>query len=448
MTKNELKARVCQAIAARKQEILALGNAIYAEPELGYKETKTAAKVEAAFTSLGLDYTKGHALTGVKARMKGKASKRTVAMLGELDAIVCPDHPMADTTSGAAHCCGHNVQIAAMVAVGMGLKDAGAMQHLGGDVVLFAVPAEEYVEITYRNNLREQGKIEYFGGKAELIRLGDFDDVDMALQMHVQTTANQQELDSGKGSVALSSTSNGFIGKLVQYTGRASHAAAAPDQGVNALNACMMGVMGVNALRDTFKESDYVRFHPIITQGGDLVNVVPSDVRMESYVRAASTVALKGYNEKINRALEAGAMALGAGVKIQDLPGYLPLYNDTSLNDLFGANAGELVGEEKVVLAPHMSGSTDTGDLSHIMPVCHPWVGGCSGSLHAKNYAIFDEELVYIQTAQAMAMTIIDLLYGEAETAEQVLHSHKNLMSKAEYLAFMESVNKTTTFGE
>lgn len=446
MTKNELKAKVCQAIAARKQEILALGNAIYAEPELGYKETKTAAKVEAAFSALGLDYTKGHALTGVKARIKGKASKRTVAMLGELDAIVCPDHPMADPASGAAHCCGHNVQIAAMVAVGMGLKDAGAMEHLGGDVVLFAVPAEEYVEITYRNTLREQGKIEYFGGKAELIRLGAFDDVDMALQMHVQTSSAQ--MGAGKGAIALSSTSNGFIGKLVQYTGRASHAAASPDLGVNALHACMMGVMGVNAVRDTFKESDYVRFHPIITQGGDLVNVVPSDVRMESYVRAASTAALKGYNEKINRALEAGAMALGAGVTIQDLPGYLPLYNDSTLNDLFGANAGTLVGEERVVLSPHMSGSTDTGDLSHIMPVCHPWIGGCKGSLHAKDYAIIDEELLYVQTAQAIAMTIIDLLYGEAETAEQVLHSHKQLMSKEEYLAFMESVNKTTTFGE
>ena len=69
----------------------------------------------------------------------------------------------------------------------------------------------------------------------------------------------------------LGTTSNGFIGKLIEYKGKAAHAAAAPHEGINALQAAMMGVMGVNAIRDTFKESDYIRFHPIINSGGDLV---------------------------------------------------------------------------------------------------------------------------------------------------------------------------------
>ena len=433
MTREELKRKVCEAIAARKDDIIALGESIFNEPELGYKETKTAGKVERVFTELGIPFDSGLALTGVKGRMKGKQSKYSVAVIGELDAVVCPDHPNADPISGAAHCCGHNVQIAAMAAVGMGLKDAGAMEYLAGDVVLFAVPAEEYVEITYRNKLREEGKIEYIGGKPELIRKGDFDDVDMAVQIHVTADANK------KGFMELSTTSNGFIGKLINYKGRAAHAAAAPHEGVNALNAAMMGIMGVHAQRETFKDADSIRFHPIITQGGDLVNVVPSDVRMESYVRGATIPAMQDANVKINRALEAGAMAVGAEVEIQDLPGYLPLNNSDVLNDFFRANAEELMGAENVWIAGHMTGSTDTGDLSHIMPVCHPWIGGVYGSLHGKNYEVFDQDLVYVKTAQAMAMTVIDLLYGEAEAADQLMKEYKPLLTKEELLKFLNS---------
>ena len=103
------------------------------------------------FYELGISYTTGHALTGVKGRMKGRDSKYTVAMVGELDAILCPRHPRADDLTGAAHCCGHNVQITNMFAVAMGLQ--AVMDQLAGDVVLFAVPAEEMIEIDYRNKI-------------------------------------------------------------------------------------------------------------------------------------------------------------------------------------------------------------------------------------------------------------------------------------------------------
>ncbi|MCP5820955.1 amidohydrolase, partial [Klebsiella pneumoniae] len=117
MTKEQLKAKVCEAIAARKGDIKKLAENIWAEPELGYKETRTAKKVEAAFDSLGVSYRNQLALTGVKARLKGgKGSKRSVAVIGELDAIICAEHPDADDQTGAAHCCGHNAQIANMMA--------------------------------------------------------------------------------------------------------------------------------------------------------------------------------------------------------------------------------------------------------------------------------------------------------------------------------------------
>lgn len=437
MTKEELKQKVCQAIEAKKEQIIALGESIYREPELGFKETKTAAKVEDIFRTLGVAYEKELALTGVKGRLKGKRSNRTVAVLGELDAVTCAGHPGADPLTGAAHCCGHNVQIAVLMAVGMALLDTGAMDFLAGDVVLFAVPAEEYVEITYRNKLREEGKISYLGGKQELLYRGAFDDIDMALQIHLITNA---EADS---FVRLGSTSNGFIGKLVQYQGKAAHAAMAPAEGINALNAAMLGIMGIHAQRETFREQDYVRFHPIITQGGDLVNVIPEDVRMESYVRAASIEALRDSNIKIDRALRAGADAVGAEVSIQSLPGYLPMNNNQELNQVFRANAEALYGQTQVVAGTHEAGSTDTGDLSHIMPTIHPWLGCVSGALHSKDYSVANFHAAYIKSAQALAMTVIDLLYGDGEAAEKILNEYKPLLTKEQYLDFLNSFNQS-----
>ena len=185
MTKEEVKQRVCKAIVDAQPRLRELAESIMAEPELGFKEVKTSKKVQAMFDELGISYTTGHALTGVKGRMKGRDSKYTVAMVGELDAILCPRHPRADDLTGAAHCCGHNVQIANMFAVAMGLQ--AVVDELAGDVVLFAVPAEEMIEIDYRNKLREQGKLKYMGGKQQLIYEGAFDDIDMAMQMHVET---------------------------------------------------------------------------------------------------------------------------------------------------------------------------------------------------------------------------------------------------------------------
>ncbi|MFQ1016358.1 amidohydrolase [Gilliamella sp. BG7] len=439
MTKEELKKKVCSAIANRKADIKAIAESIWVEPELGYKEHKTAQKVEQTFEKLGIPFKNKLAITGVKGRLKGgKGSKYSIAVIGELDAIICADHPAADETSGAAHCCGHNAQIANMMAVTMGLIDSGAMQFLAGDVVPFAVPAEEYVEITYRNRLIEEGKIKYIGGKPELISRGEFDDIDMALQIHLTSVPNERQ----NGFIEISTTSNGFIGKLIKYKGEAAHAAAAPHAGVNALNAAMMGMMGVHAIRETFQEKDYIRFHPIITQGGDLVNVVPSDVRMESYVRAGNVPAMIDANERINQALKAGAMAVGATCEIKDLPGYLPLQNNPTLNDFLQSNAQDLIGADNVWIAPHMTGSTDTGDLSHIMPVSHPWIGSVRGVLHGKDYTVFDEEMAYIRPAQMMACTIIDLLYDDAKPAQKLMSKYKPLMTKEEYLTFLSGFDK------
>lgn len=433
MTKEELKAALCAAIEKRLEDIRAIGLSIAEEPELGYKEVKTSAKVQEAFDRLGIAYETGFGVTGVKARLAGAGHRRTVALLGELDAIVCRDHPMSDPVTGAAHCCGHNVQIANLVAVAMAVKDVDAMKYLGGDLVLFAVPAEEYVEIEYRNKLREEKKIEFLGGKAQIIAEGGFDDVDMALQMHVDPATHPE------GNFQVGNTSNGFIGKLITYRGKAAHAAGAPDKGVNALNACMMGVMGVNAIRETFREDDCVRFHPIINSGGDLVNVIPDYVKMESYVRASNLPAMKDVNARINRALQAGAMALGAECDIHDLAGYLPMKPDENFRAVLRANAQKIFGAEFVTEGEHAAGSTDMGDVSHLMPVVHPWVGCVSGVLHGANYRLTDEKTAFTKTPQVLASTIVDLLWDDAAEAERICAAHKPELTKAEYLEYMRS---------
>ena len=433
MTKEELKAALCAAIEKRLEDIRAIGLSIAEEPELGYKEVKTSAKVQEAFDRLDIAYETGFGVTGVKARLAGAGHRRTVALLGELDAIVCREHPMSDPVTGAAHCCGHNVQIANLVAVAMAVKDVDAMKYLGGDLVLFAVPAEEYVEIEYRNKLREEKKIEFLGGKAQIIAEGGFDDVDMALQMHVDPATHPE------GNFQVGNTSNGFIGKLITYRGKAAHAAGAPDKGVNALNACMMGVMGVNAIRETFREDDCVRFHPIINSGGDLVNVIPDYVKMESYVRASNLPAMKDVNARINRALQAGAMALGAECDIHDLAGYLPMKPDENFRAVLRANAQKIFGAEFVTEGEHAAGSTDMGDVSHLMPVVHPWVGCVSGVLHGANYRLTDEKTAFTKTPQVLAGTIVDLLWDDAAEAERICAAHKPELTKAEYLEYMRS---------
>ena len=434
LTKEEVKQRVCDAIVAGQDRLRALASAIMDEPELGYKEHKTSQKVQDMFTELGIPFTTGHAITGVKGRLQGGTSKKTVAMIGELDAIVCHRHPKADPMTGAAHCCGHNVQIANLFAVAMGLQAEGVMEALGGDVVLFAVPAEEMIEVDYRNTLREKGTIKYLGGKQQLIYEGAFDDIHMAMQMHVETA------DTPTGEMNLGSTSNGFVAKLIEYHGKIAHAAASPHEGINALNAALMGVMGVHAIRETFKESDYFRFHPIINQGGTLVNCVPDYVQVESYVRASNVQAIVDGNQRVNRALKAGGDAVGATCVIHDLPGYLPMRDNPDMNSLLRSNSEPLFGTDNVRQRVHMTASTDMGDVSHLMPVIHPWVGCIEGVLHSAEYNITVPDVAYIKTAQALAMTIVDLLYDEAQVAEEILENFEAPLTKETYIELLDSI--------
>ena len=202
----------------------------------------------------------------------------------------------------------------------------------------------------------------------------------------------------------------------------------------------MLGVMGVNAIRERFRDSDYVRFHPIINSGGDLVNVIPDYVTMESYTRAASVEALSLYNKDINRALKAGADAVGATCEIKDLPGYLPLRPDPAMRGLLQANAETLFGKENVGVAEHSAGSTEMGDVSHIMPVVHPWVGCVKGILHGASFELSNADVAFEKSPEVLAMTIIDLLADGAQTAESICSNFKPVLNRETYCKFLDDI--------
>ena len=439
---DALQQQVCEAVDRRRKDIIRIGEAIMDSPELGFKEERTADLVKKTFAEAGLTFEDGLALTGVKAVLRGAKPGPTIALMGELDALQIPDHPRANPATGAAHACGHNAQIAGMLGAAMGLTDAGIAEHLTGNVVFLAAPAEEYVEIDYRIGLVKQGKTSFLTGKQELIKQGHFDDIDMAVMIHSTSP------DVDDGSVGLAPSSNGFLAKSIRFLGKASHAGAFPDRGVNALYAAQLALSAINAQRETFRDQDCVRVHPIITKGGDLVNIIPAEVRMETYVRAKTTTAIDDAAQKVDRALRGAAMAIGCQVEIETVPGNLPLRNHAGLAQVFRDAACRILGENCYRDHPHKGGSTDAGDLSQIMPVLHPMMTGAAGTHHQIDWCIADHEHGYVTPAKTLAMMAVDLLSNDAAKARQILDERPAAMTKQDYLERQASVFNKEVFDE
>lgn len=438
-TKDELKKKVCEAIDRRQAKIEKIGDRILENPELGFKEFKTAELVSKTMAEFSIPHKTGLAITGVKGMIEGAKPGPTMALMGELDSLTVSGHPMADPETGAAHACGHNGQIAALMGAMMGLVDTHAAEELAGNLVLFAVPAEEYVEVEYRIGMVKEGKLGLLGGKPELIRLGYFDDVDMALMIHGHSRPDLKKVIMGESS-------NGCVVKLMRFLGKAAHAGTSPHKGINALNAAHLALAAIHAQRETFRDHDTIRVHPIITRGGDVVNVVPAEVTLETFVRGRTVEAIADAEHKVDRALRAGAMAVGAKVEIQTIPGYMPLLNNPDMADVFKSNAAALLGEDEYMGGGHGTGSTDMGDVSLIMPALHPSLGGADGTGHGADYEIVDKELTYLGAAKLLAMNAIDMLHGDAAGAKKIIESYKPEFTIDAYIRHQAQVFKTEMY--
>ena len=426
-----LNALAQRSIDGATRHLIAAAKTVYGTPETGFNEHKTSNYVLEQLRGIGLSVETGIARTGMKAVLHGSSPGPTVAVIAELDALQVPGHPGANAETGAAHACGHHAQIGSLLGVAMALNTPEIKKSLSGNVAFIITPAEEFIDIGERLTLKANGTIEFLSGKQEMIRLGTFDDVDMAMMVHTSAT-------NGDSAFSIGGTSTAHVSHQVRYLGKSAHAGGAPDQGVNALQAAMVANLAINTQRETFREADVVRVHGIISSGGTSVNAIPSDVLYEGRVRARTVEAISTVAERVIRCYRAGALALGTAVEVQTIAGYHPLRQDPSMQEVFARNVERIIGPGSINIVPDdrtTGGSTDMGDLSLILPLIHPYVNSASGVGHGHDYLIEDYNRAVIAPAKVMATTIIELLGGGAGTAREALDKYKPTMSADQYVA-------------
>ena len=433
----KIEQKILNAIDAHKDEIIQIGRDIWEHAECGYKEVRTSKLFQDHMKKLGLSVENDLAITGAKAYLKGnKRESVTVALLGELDALPIPDSPSANPETGAAHCCGHNAQMAALIGSAFALCDPEVKAALDGEVVFFAVPAEEFVEIEFKNQLMKEGKIRYGGGKSELIRIGAFDDIDVAVGHHATMNADVQVMNN---------PSNGFLSKIVHFHGVSSHAAESPYKGVDALNAATLAVQAVNMQQESYRDQDSVRVHGFISRGGTAMNIIADHTTLEYSVRANNIQAIENANEKFDRAVKAGAMASGCGIDIITMPGYLPT---VPVDDLKAVNEAVSIFADKYnvkMVNPDykQGGSTDLGDLSSLKPLLQFHTGGFTGAFHDKNMHPVNDDIAYVLPAKIFALTAYHLLKEKARYAKELKESFKPVLTKEAYIDYMDAHNIT-----
>ena len=423
------------ALEEHKQIILDAERYIWKHPEEGYKEWNTHAYLKEQFEKLGYAINEFGNIPGFYTDVETGRPGPCVAVFGEMDALIIPGHPECDKDTGVVHACGHNCQAAGLLGIALALKTPGVFDGMSGSVRLIAVPAEELINREFRRELREKGIIHYFGGKLELIYRGILDNVDMAMMIH---TGSGEKITINAGSV-------GSLIKKATFIGKSAHAGGSPHKGLNALYAATNAINAANALRETFREKDLIRFHPIITEGGTIVNVIPDKVVVESSVRGATIDAIKDANDRINRAFAASAAAMGCRLIIEDEHGYAPRVYDPNFVDVFRRAALMVMVEDKLSIGTHINtGCSDLGDVSTLMPVIHPRIGGAVGNFHGIDFYIENPELATVKSALIQAFILVLLLKDNAAEAKRIIDNKKTVYSsKEEYIKSIDSITVT-----
>ncbi len=435
---DRMEQKICSIIDQHRDEIIEFGRDIWHHAEMGYKEFRTAGKFEEKIREHCAEVQTGLAITGVKGYLKERQENEiTISLMGEFDALPISVHPDANPETGASHCCGHNAQIAGVIGAAIALADEEVKASLDGNVVFFGVPAEEFVDIEFKNNLIKEGKIGYGGGKCELIRIKALEDIDVTVGHHTDPTCDIRIANC---------VNNGFVNKTVKYIGKASHAAGSPHKGIDALAAASLAMHAIDIQRETFRDQDSVRVHGFLSRAGEAMNVIADTVTMEHSVRANNVPAYMDANLKFDRAIRAGAVATGCGVEIVTLPGYLPVepVEDTSVLKKAMASVAEAYPQYKVDTSDGVptTGSTDYGDVSNLMPLLQFKTGGYRGILHNANMQPVDEELAYVVTAKIYALSAYHLLKDQSAEAKKMMENFTPKYTWESYVTYMDSVNK------
>lgn len=431
------KTRVLDLVRADAARLYAFAASLWDMPEKGFDERRTAAAVVAELEAVGARVSTPLALTGFRAEL-GAPEAPAVFLVADLDALITPG-AAADGGAAMLHSCGHYAQAAVMTAVFRAAALAGLPDREGFKLVFIGAPAEEYTDLEERRAKRERGDLRFLSGKQELLRLGVFDDAVAVLKYHSMT-------DSPERRATVNGTLNGFMAKRAVFLGKAAHSGANPDKGVNALNAASLAQLAIHAQRETFRDQDHVRVHPVVREGGIAVNTVPDRVVLETYVRAASVSAVLDAAAKVDRALAAGAVAVGARVEVADLPGYLPLTPSIALGEVLARNLRNYIADADIDYDDECTASDDIGDVSALFPTCPLGVSGFSGNLHAKDFRASDPEAAYLVPALALAGTLADLGRDGAAEARRAAAAFKPVLTKEEYIDLIERFFASRTF--
>lgn len=368
-----VKPAIRKAVEAQRKELIALSTRIHSHPELGFKEVQAAGWLSDYLEGKGFSLERGYGGMATAFRASYGKGKPTIALLAEYDAL--PE---------LGHACGHN--IIAVSAVGAGVAAKLAVDNWGGRVVVIGTPAEEL-----------------YGGKIFLVKGGAFKDVDAALIVH--PGSRNSAFTQALACQALE----------VEFFGKAAHAAARPEAGINALEAMILSFQGINSLRQHIREG--ARIHGIITDGGKAANVVPDHSAGNFLVRARDEKYLEKLQAKVLNCFQAAALATGARLKYRwGEVCYAALRTNLALADAFARNMETLGRNMEPFDLARGFGSTDMGNVSQVVPGIHPSIAIVSGrvsthSLEFASAAISPKgHRGLLDAAKALAMTVADLL--------------------------------------
>ncbi|MGI6068979.1 MAG: amidohydrolase [Blautia sp.] len=429
---DRIETKICALIDAHADEIIDFAEDIYTHPEEGFYEERTAAKVAGFLRAIGLDVHAYMARTGVRGDWMEQDGPN-VTIIGEMDAIGCRTHPMADFDTGVAHACGHHAQIAAMIGAAIALMDDQVKASMRGSVSFFAVPAEEYVDAKKRRILKERENIGFPGsGKSELVRIGAFDPTDIALTTHVHMVPVEEDLYLGNPAC------NGFAAEMVTVRGKAAHAAICPWEGVNAVSIATSALNMIGLMRETFQDDNHVRVHSLVRKGGEVLNSVPDEVIMEEKVRSKTLEGIRDAKAKLDRAFDGAAYAFGGTIERENLQGYMPVLYRPADSILIEAAKQLGVSYRTVKETDFNNASTDVGDLTHLMPVLNFTFHGFAGKLHGADFEITDPVKAYLIPAKMLALSTYKLLKNGAAGAREILQGFQPVFDKEGYISYVE----------
>lgn len=422
--------RYAVADSVDPSRVVSLARRFNAIPEPGFRERRTAALAAEALAATGAEVETGIALTGVRASVGPKGAPE-ILLVADMDGLLTAGAGDGGA-AGMAHSCGHGTQMAAMLSAFEALARSGIADAEGLRIVFVGAPAEEYNDMDYRLALRAKGDIRLLSGKQELIRLGVFDDALAALKYHSMP-------DDGRRIATVNGTLNGFMAKRATFIGKPAHAGAWPELGVNALNAFAIAQLAIHAQRETFRDDDHVRVHPVLKEGGNVVNTVPDKAVAETYVRGASFDAIAGAAAKVDRALAAGAVAVGAKVRIENLPGYLPFRPSPELGALLGKAVEARVDATLVDYADRSYASDDIGDVAAMVPTCQLGFGGFSGTMHGADFKPNDESAAFVTPTLILCDLAEALCVDKGSAARAVRKAFTPRWTREGYVEAVES---------